>query len=381
MKIFEFNINPLESTSILSSAVLSNKPMIILPEHFIICSSHYQTHMNTKNTHTIYVLYQDENLTIPWLNIGIWTEGTLWANLMHDTWHILGKIQSQDLFEWIHICLEIDLVKKTISTRINGNDFGMITVLGMNPSPGVGLNIRLGIVHHSGRDAKEQFRGKITNIHLLLPTAKDIANLTKNLCINRSDNGILSWSDMKWSFSGNNFKQLESESVLICPTSPYADLKVPFKWSKSRAVDMCMKLGNGEITSLKKPLSPSSGKSLDIKYGDFDRDCERFWTPYVYSKNEDIVRNENTEVEEKLRWLPGVPVNHSGWSDVMFYREKGYFENHAGYNEACLVCNTSLKTIYTMRGNCKYSLLGNLKYSAYMNHKYLGFFGDSVTIW
>lgn len=326
-------------------------------------------------------MYQDENLTIPWLNIGIWSEDTLWANVMHDTWHILGKIQSQDLFEWIHICLEIDVVNKTISTSINGKDFGNLTVLGMNPSNDVGFNIRLGIVHHSLEHAKEQFRGKIANIQLLLPIAEDITNLTKNLCINRQSTSILSWSSMKWNFSGNNFQELETDSVLICPNSPYADLKVPYKWSKSRAVDMCMKLGNGKITSLKNSSSPSSGKSLKIKYGDVDEDCKKFWTPYLYSKNEEIVRNENTNVEEKLRWLPGYPVNHSGWSAVSFHREIKYFENEAHFKEECLVCNTSLKTIYTMRGNCKYSLLGNLKYSAYMNHKYLGFFGDSVTIW
>ena len=109
LKTIEFYGDDLESTTAFSSAILANKPIIELPEHFIICSSHYQTHMNTKDTHTIYVIYQDENLSTPWLNIGIWAENILWANVMHDTWHILGKLQSQDLFEWIHICLEINL--------------------------------------------------------------------------------------------------------------------------------------------------------------------------------------------------------------------------------------------------------------------------------
>lgn len=101
----------------------------------------------------------------------------------------------------------------------------------------------------------------------------------------------------------------------------------------------------------------------------------------MYSQNEVIVRNENTEVEEKLLWLPGYPVNHTEWSVVLFSPKRGNFVNHAKYREACLVCNSSLQTIYTMRGNCKYSLLGNLKYTASMNNKYLGFFGDRVNIW
>ena len=261
VKTIEFNGHNLKSTSTLSSAVLANKPMIKLPEHFIICSSHYQRQVDTKNTHTIYVIYQDENFTLPWLNIGFWKENILWANVMHDTWHILGNLQSQDLLEWIHICLEIDLVKKTISTSVNGKDYGIINVVGMDFPVDAGFNIRLGIVHHSIQHAeKEQFHGKLTNIQLLQPVAGEISNLTKSLCINRANTTILSWSDMKWTFSGNNVKELETNLGLICPTSPYADLRVPFEWTKNRAVDMCRKLGNGKITSIDNPLSPSPGK-------------------------------------------------------------------------------------------------------------------------
>ena len=381
VKTIEFNEDNLESTSAFSSSILANKPVIKLPDHFIICSSHYQAHMNTKNTHTIYVIYQDENFTTPWLSIGIWKENKLWANVMHETWHILGNLQSENLFEWIHICLEIDLVKKTIFTSINGKDFGITSVLGMNPPVDAGFNIRLGIVHHSIHAVKKQFHGKLTNMQLLQPVAGEKSNLTKSLCINRANTSILSWPDMKWTFSGNNYRQLEADLSLVCPTSPYADLRVPFKWTKGRGHDMCLKLGNGKITSLNYSSNQSSGKGLDIKYGVFDNECETFLTPYVYSEIEGIVRNEYTTEEEKFRWLPGYPINGSEWSAVQFHREGGYFENQPHYSEACLVCNTSLKTIYTMRGNCKYSLLGNLKYSAYMNNKYLEYFGGSVSIW
>ena len=381
VKTLEFT--HLESASTFSSAILANKPTIKLPEHFILCSSHYQTQMDTKNTRTIYVIYQDENLTVPWLSIGFWSEEKLWANVMHDTWHILGTLQSQDLFEWIHICLEIDLVKKTILTSINGKDFGITNVLDMNPAVISGFHIRLGIVHHSVRAVKEQFHGKLANIQLLLPVDGEQANLTKSLCIERAKTNILSWSDMKWTFSGNNFKELEKDSSLICPISQYADLRVPFQWSNKRGVDMCSKLGSGKITSLNHTYDTTliSEKSLNIKYGVVDNECERFLTPYVYNEIEGIVRNENTGEEEILKWIPGFPVNLSGWSNVLFYREQRNFENHVNHKELCLVCNTSLKTIYTMRGNCKYSLLGNYKYSAYMNNKYLGFFGDYVSIW
>ena len=368
---FEFVENDLEPISELSYAVLANKPSIKLPEHFILCSSHFQSQIDTKNTHTIYVLYQDENMTIPWFNIGFYANNQLWVGTGQDIWHNLGKLESQDLFEWIHICLEIDLVNETMSASINGKKFGVTDVLGISPSVDIAFNIRLGIVHLS--ESMLQFHGKITNIQLLLPTTDDIANLTKSLCIHRAEKSILSWFDMKWKLSGSELKELKKDSSLICPTSPYADLTIPLKWTKSRAVDMCSKLGNGKISFL-------TSRSKE------DNDCVRYWSPYRYSVMEGIVwnENENTELEEKLLWGPGYPANITDRSNIVFEPKKGYFQNIFATVESleeCLICNTSLKTEYTLRGNCEYSFLGNFKYKANNINKRLEFAGKRVTIW
>ena len=367
LAVFEFIENDLEPTSELSSAVLANKPSIKVPEHFILCSSHFQSQIDTKNTHTIYVLYQDENMTIPWFNIGFWTNNQLWLNVIgQNMWHNLGRLQSRDMFEWIHICLETDMVKETVVASINGNKFGVTNVLGLNPSVDIAFNIRLGIVHYS-IESMLQFHGKITNIQLLLPTVDDIANLTKSLCINREKQSILSWCDMKWKLSGNNLKELKTESSLICPTSPYADITIPLKWTKSRAVDICSKLGNGKISS---PTYKSK------------EDCVRYWSPYRYIVMEGMVwnENENTELLEKLQWYPGFPVNITDWSKVVFNPKERYFENVEDVEE-CLVCNSSLKTEYSLRGNCEYSFLGNFKYNANNINKHLEFAGKRVLIW
>ena len=332
--------------------------------------------MNTKNTHTIYVLYQDENMTIPWINIGFWEDRQLWANIMyHHSWHFLGSIHTKDLFEWTHICLDIDMVKETISASINGNKFGVTNVSGINPSVDIAFNIRLGIVHTSGGKSKHQFHGKITNIQLLQPIVGDIANLTKSLCFDRTNISILSWSDMKWTFSGNDFKEIEKDSSLICPTSIYADLIVPLKWTKSRAVDMCRYLGNGIIASFPSNTSIFNRlKGVNV--------CRRYWSPYSYSLVDGIVINENTLLEEELLWSSGFPVNITDSSNVIFFPEERHYINKNEDMEECLICNTSLKTEYTMRGNCKYSFLGNFKYKTNtFNNKYLGFFGGRVAIW
>ena len=366
LNTIEYVENNLEPTLELSSAVLANKPLIKVPEHFILCSSHFQSDFNTKNTYTIYVLYQDENMTIPWLNIGFWQNEQLWLNVMQkDGWFVLGNLESQNLFEWIHICLEIDMVNETVSASINGKKYGVTNTEGINPSVDFAFNIRLGIVHTSWGKSKFQFHGKITNIQLFLPIIEDIAYLSKNLCITRDNIDILSWSNMKWKYSGTKMKVLETDSNLICPSSPYADVTIPLKWNKGGAVDMCRKLGNGKISTFQ---ASSNGNEYD-----------GYWTPYIYFVVEGYVRNEITKLKEELLWWPGFPVNRSDFSTIIY--KKKYFWNVAENREECLICNTSLKTEYTLRGNCKYSFLGNLNYKTNTFNKYLGFFGKRATIW
>ena len=97
---------------------------------------------------------------------------------------------------------------------------------------------------------------------------------------------------------------------------------------------------------------------------------------------EGIVTNEITKLEEELLWWPGYPANITDYSNVLFHPEKRYFKNFKNeVMEECMICNTSLKTIYNLRGSCKHSFLGNSFYKANTFNKYLGFFGEKVTIW
>ena len=370
VKTIEYVEKNIEPNIELSSAVLANKPLIKVPKHFILCSSHFELHYDAN---TIYTLYQDENMTIQWFNIGFWYFKQLWVNIFHqDLWYHLGDLESQDLFEWMHICLEIDLVNETMSASMNGKKYEVTNVVGIDPSIDLSLNIRLGIVHTSDGESKFQFNGKITNINIYLPIGEDIANLTKNLCINRADIEILSWSDMKWEFSGKIAEVVETDSNLVCPSSQYADLTIPLKWTKDRAVDMCSKLGNGKITTFQTSYASRSNDG---------NECTDYWTPYLYSLAEGTVTNEITKLEEDIVWWPGYPKNRSDFSTILFRVTKRYYYNVAKIREECLTCNTSLKTKYTLRGNCKYSFLGNFIYKANNFKKYFGFFGEKVIIW
>ena len=67
-KVFTFH----EGSSVndeLSSATLINAPAAPLPDHFVICSSHKQQQIGTRNTGTIYALYEDSSFSKPWFSV------------------------------------------------------------------------------------------------------------------------------------------------------------------------------------------------------------------------------------------------------------------------------------------------------------------------
>ena len=158
--------NPdVEDTQQISAAKLSNYPEEILPQQFIICSSSLQGRIGV-NTKTLYVIYDDENYQDPWLSIGFWEKGVLWANIENMEWYLLGQVLVTDLFRWIHICVEIDLMKSTIKTSINGKNTTIVQdVKKISNVPK--LYLVLGVVDNGWYEEQYQFDGQITNIQLL----------------------------------------------------------------------------------------------------------------------------------------------------------------------------------------------------------------------
>ena len=149
----------------ISSAKLNNFPEEILPQQFVICSSSLQGRIG-ENTKTLYVIYEDENYRDPWFSIGFWEKGVLWANVENMEWYLLGQVLVSDLFRWVHICVEIDLIQSTIKTSINGKNTTIVQdVKKISYVPK--LYLVLGVVDHSWYDKQHQFNGQITNIHLL----------------------------------------------------------------------------------------------------------------------------------------------------------------------------------------------------------------------
>ena len=246
-KLFEFEKIPGMSLLEFSAASLESEYYKEhLPSEFILCSSHFQKEVNTKSTRTIYVIYEDEDFVTPWLNIGIWSENYLWANIEHNYWYALGQVSDEDFAGWIHICLNINIENYEIETSINGRSFN-----------------------------KTQVR-------------------------------------------------------------PFQEVPK-------------FKVGNGKISSTRNP--------------DYIEECEDIWTPYLYSQLQGIAINEYSNEKVSINWCDGMPLNRTNFVQVLFDNLKGCYENtnSVAFYEYCAICNSSLKTIYTMRGNCKSSILGPKK--------------------
>ena len=345
IKMFEFEKTPGITPVGFSAATLESQITPQLPNEFVLCSSHFQREVNTKSTRTVYVIYEDEEFVTPWFNIGIWSENFLWANIEHNYWYAIGQVSDEEFAGWIHICLKIDIDKHEIETSINGKSFNKTQVRKFQVVPK--FNLKIGVVHHSEKAVQSQFFGRVSNIQLLRHAEETFLNdLTKDLCKERGGQNILQWSNMKWNISGDNVKALDFDSSYICSNSSYFDLYVPFSITRNRGKDVCSKLGNGELSSVQNPYHIE--------------ECEDLWTPYLYSQMKGITMIEYSHEKVSINWCDGMPLNRTNFDQVLFDNVMGCYQNtnRVALYEYCTICNSSSRTIYTMRGNCKSSILG-----------------------
>ena len=236
-----------------------------------------------QNTHTIYVLYTDSSYLVPWFSIGIWSQNGLWVNVNNLDWIALGQIPSHLLLNWIHICLDINIVEGSIQTFIGGKTWSLIEDVNLKPPEKIYL--RLGIVDHSYWEKNYQFYGKISNIN--------IYQKTHNPCNEAIKDSLITWSEMQWKALGNDVTEIKVEDN-FCSYFKYLYLRVPLRWSVKESQNLCKKFGNGTLLDFDDPsdLSLVNPKLLYGSKWDFDY-CECLWSAYKLISKDNII-NENT---------------------------------------------------------------------------------------
>ena len=340
-KIFEFDSIP--SEHVLSSAALTSKPDTPLPKDFILCSSHFQKTINTKNNHGIYVIYQEEELLNPWLSIGIWMENLLWVNVAFKYWYPFGRVPDYFMEKWIHICLKIDVDGKSIEATVNGQTLKTaLNVEGLTPTPK--FNIQLGIIHDSYHNTTYQFHGQITNIHLIQSEKHNLTSLSKSTCKIENNSNVLHWDDMIWTRTNINETFLDRNK--ICPFSEYTLLRIPFKWTFEESKIVCSKFGSGQIAGVNNPMEPKNWTLQKQFYDKTKEDeCRSFWTPYIYNdQTSNGVKNMYTDEYLDILWEIGHPIKSlmRHQNEVVFFPKKLRFENLiSDQDKTCLLCNSS----------------------------------------
>ena len=293
LKVLEFRND--ENSNHTNFAILKNDGIIELQNNITICSTHKQDRVDTIHSRCIYVIYKDDSYQIPWFTIGFWSLGRLWANVANKDWYILGNATTEQFLDWMHICVEIDLSKKTLKATIQQKLFPTVfNVSGL--TPGLKLNnFKLGVVHHSNElNEIVQFSGSVTNINVF--RAKDKTLLKRQAeepCSFSSKEAILSWQSMKWKIT-ENVLQTTMHKHTLCSVKDYINLRLPFLWRKDNAKDFCRKLGDGKVSEFNDP-SNLSNLNMDEMYGNRYSECENFWTPYSDENEEGVFVNENSE--------------------------------------------------------------------------------------
>ena len=94
--------------------------------------------------------------SIPCLNVNVNFSG----------WYELGIVTREKFLDWVHICVEVDMVNATLRAAVNGDVLKTVhNVPGLNP-PHSKLNMRLGVVQDSFDRAPTQYIGSVSNVKI-----------------------------------------------------------------------------------------------------------------------------------------------------------------------------------------------------------------------
>ena len=266
-------------------------------ESMIICSAFKLDEVNTDNTQTLFVIYDDDSFDVPWFSIGFWNNRVLYAEVLSLDWYKLGTAHLSDLLDWFHICIEMNFESETLRTSIAGNVFTIVHNVTGLAKKGEDFVLRLGIVHHSYSKIKYQFFGQVTNINIFdAKNPETLHFVSRNPCFCNNSTNLESLSveciSLSWNITGD-VKTSLIDSDELCFDKTFANLRIPLLWKKNNALKFCSKFGNGEIY-MPSHVQNLSSLNTNAIYGQYHTSCKEFWTPISDEEVEGVFVNEYT---------------------------------------------------------------------------------------
>ena len=306
-RVFNFNEGS-SAKDELSSASLTDVPSEPLPAHFAICSSHTQQLIDTPNTRTVYVLYEDSNFTRPWFSIGFYNQGQgrykLFANTKFNFWYqLLWNVPREIFLDWIHICVDVDTVTSRLRTSLNGGNVTTVTdIQGLTPVPR--LYLQLGVVAESysyyGDLVPVQFIGAVGNVNIYKSVEggdQDPLTFSDPCNVSSVEKSMyLAWSNTKWNVVGDSVEVKQVENEMLCSKAEVLNFRIPLLWNKDQGTEECSKYGKAMISN--PPFSMMNNvPKIDLAnvYEAHVEECDFFWTPFTDECLEGTFVNEVTK--------------------------------------------------------------------------------------
>ena len=264
---------------------------------------------------------------------------------------------------WYHVCINIDTIKRSMDTAINGKVVSKGVKLGEGvaeemPSTMQGKLV-VGKWNYTFTGKEEQFLWSVTNFQIFKGSdSVDLAILTKDLCKRRGD--ILAWETMRWKVEGDKMEEVEERAEEVCSQPTTYKLLLSDAKEQQEAISTCDKLGHG---SMVEAASNEEIKEVVrwVVASHWQAKCPTIWTPLTDQRQEGIFKSlVSGKVHDNLAWGPGQPNGDTTENSVRIVAETQLLEDIESTKSDCFVCRLHKSFAAQLRGGCKAAKLERL---------------------
>ena len=263
---------------------------------------------------------------------------------------------------WQHICLDVDITAKTLTSSVNGRKNVTVDVEDMltNKPDFLENKLVLGITEDPVKGPL-QFHGSVVNINIHHNiTGKSVEKMSANPCQFSASGDFMAWSDVAWEKTGDNVREMEMEDKTVCDKNKTVNVPLAGKMKWHDAKQTCEKLGHGNITETNNEIYLLTF----VDWFETNKDCTDIWTPFTDEEDEGVYINSNNgNVVDYLPWMAGQPNGGSLQNYIAIYIIKHIpmFLDDPDKSTHCVSCSVDVLTMFTLWGRCEDTYLGRKK--------------------
>ena len=345
--VFSFPSSP---TGNLSYTILNSQHDKNMPEVFLICVSHRETHIDGKSFLTIL-----GETKAPWISLSIWQIDEI-ANLFlkkSKTWYHITELEPHWLNFWIHTSLLVDSIKENIHIELNRDlsfDIDIEKLDKGRPEKFSG-HLYLGLsVQDEG--VWQQFKGSVANLRIIDMTEVNVKT-NENHCSTADE-------EKDWEIRGLT-QELSEDLELAEEISTSYRIIIPAITDLMQGYGLCKKLfGKMSLAKDEKELA-----FILKMFEKIESPCNSIWTPITDKTIEGEFRDMETGV--MVKYLPwdsseGEPQNSTRKYSVVLSTLTGKYNTFPDvsddYRQVCTACDLKRNKTFSMIGTCETSYLG-----------------------